>query len=78
MPKQVEFTPPKGFVAPEGKQNGDTFESMATFKIKGNRLCLVEIGDVPMPGYEDKADYSAKPDEGAAVVSKYREAAYGA
>lgn len=66
MAKLVEFTPPKGLAVPENKAEGDTFESMATFRIKkGGRMCLVAIGDYEMPGYIDK------PDEGSEVVSKY-------
>lgn len=71
MPKLVEFTPPKGLAVPENKAEGDTFESMATFRIKkGGRMCLVAIGEHEMPGYTD-----SKPDEGSEVVSKYHAAA---
>lgn len=72
--KAVEFTPPKGFVGPEGKESGDTFESMATFKIKSNgRMCLVAIGDHKMPGY-DKDKESTYRDEGGEVASRYHNA----
>lgn len=66
--KLVEFSPPEGLAVPEGKTEGDTFESMATFRIKKNgKMCLVAIGDLKMPGYEDR-------DEGGEVASKYRKA----
>lgn len=72
--KRVEFTPPKGFGLPEGKEAGDTFESMATFQLKKDgRMCLVAIGDHKMPGYEDKSDNSYR-DEGGEVASSYRKA----
>lgn len=75
--KRVEFTPPKGFGLPEGKQAGDTFESMATFQIKKDgRMCLVAIGDSKMPGYEDKQAMKER-DEGGEMVSAYHTAANG-
>lgn len=61
--KRVEFKAPEGFTLPEGKQAGDTFEEVATFKIKPDgSLCLVELGDVKMPGYgEDTSDDAQYP-----------------
>lgn len=69
--KRVEFTPPEGLATPEGRNDGDTFEMMATFKIKkGGRLCLVAIGEHKMPGY----DSNEPRDEGGEVASKYHNA----
>lgn len=71
--KRIEFTAPKGFVPPEGKAAGDKFEAMATFQVKsGNRMCLVAIGDVKMPGYEEKASYT-EPSH-VDVATRYHEA----
>lgn len=71
MFKRVEFKPPEGLAIPEGKSDGDTFEMMATFKVKGNRLCLVAMGDHKMAGYEMMRD------EGGEVASNYRKAMNG-
>lgn len=74
MSKRVEFTPPEGLTAPEGKDKGDTFESMATFRIKSDgRFCLVAIGDHKLPGYDDNEPR----DEGREVASKYRKVVNG-
>jgi hypothetical protein len=52
--KLVEFTPPKGFMVPEGKMAGDTIELMAEFQLKPNgKICLVSIEGNDMPGYKD-------------------------
>jgi hypothetical protein len=64
-----KFTPPKDFVAPEGIADGDTFEVSATLKKDGDKLCLVKIDDVPMPGYEEKAAKGEKANEGAASAA---------
>lgn len=57
MSKKIEFKPPPEYKAPEGKQSGDEFEDVATFKIKPDgTLCLTMIGDIEMPGYDNKAE----------------------
>lgn len=62
--KRVEFKAPEGFSVPEGKQAGDTFEEVGTFKIKPDgTLCLVEIGDVKLLGYDDKDGDSEYPQD---------------
>lgn len=72
--KRVEFTPPEGLATPEGKADGDTFEMMATFKIKkGGRVCLIAMGDFKMPGYDDQEPR----DEGREVAGNYRKAMNG-
>lgn len=58
--KRVEFQVPQG-VVPEGTEAGEDFDLVSTFRLKGDgSCCLVQMGDVKMPGYDDKADY--KPD----------------
>ena len=66
-PKKVEFVPPQGFTLPEGTQAGEDFDLVCTFRVKDNKICLVQLGDTKMPGYdkgrESRPDYSeyAKP-----------------
>jgi len=51
---KIEFTPPKG-VVPEGVSAGEEFDAVSTFRVKdGGEICLVQIGDVKMPGYGDR------------------------
>ena len=60
---RIEFKPPKEYHAPEGKGDGDEFEELVKFKIKKDgSLCLVEIGEVPMPGYKDDEGEDKPPD----------------
>lgn len=52
--KRVEFTPPEAFALPEGVAPDEDFDMVATFRVKqGGTVCLVAIGDVKMPGYDD-------------------------
>lgn len=54
--KRVEFTPPAG-VVPEGTTPGEEFDVVCTFRVKdGGTICLVEAGDVKMPGYDESSD----------------------
>ncbi len=57
--QKVEFTPPQSFTPPEGSNDGE-FDIVCTFRTKGNKICLVELGDTKMPGYDDSED--SKPD----------------
>jgi hypothetical protein len=62
MPEdKVEFMPPKG-VIPEDIEKGDTFDLVSTYRLKpSGEICLVQIGDVKMPGYdEDEYDDKSK------------------
>lgn len=59
--KTIEFQPPKEFTIPEGTQPGEDFDAVCTFRMKdAGTICLVQLGDVKMPGYGDKDD-SQKP-----------------
>lgn len=59
MPERVEFEAPKG-VVPEDIQPGDTFDLVSTYRLKDSgEICLIQIGDVKMPGY-DEGDYESK------------------
>jgi hypothetical protein len=59
MPERVEFTPPKG-VVPEDIKKGDTFDLVSTYRLKDDgEICLIQIGDTKMPGYEE-GEYESK------------------
>jgi hypothetical protein len=63
--KRIEFQAPPN-VIPEGVSTGEDFDMVGTFRVKdnGNTLCLVQLGDTKMPGYDDsekgQADYSGE------------------
>jgi len=59
----VEFTPPKGFIPPEVSEHGE-FDLVCTFRAKsGGQICLVQLGDTKMPGYDkDEGKQQAAPD----------------
>jgi hypothetical protein len=51
--KRVEFTPPPEFSMPEGVTSGEDFDAVCTFRIGMNgAVCLVQMGDAKMPGYD--------------------------
>lgn len=52
--KKIEFQAPEGLAIPEGTGPNEDFDMVATFRVKpGGTLCLVQIGDVKLPGYDD-------------------------
>lgn len=50
--------PPQG-VVPEGTSDGEEFDLVCTFRMKGTNVCMTQMGDEKMPGYDDKSE---KPD----------------
>ena len=41
-----EFKTPSGYIVPEGLNEGETWEDIATFRLKANgQMCVVKIGD---------------------------------
>ena len=53
-PKEIEFQAPKGFSPPEDSAPGQSFEVMATVKMKDNgMLCLEAIDGVSVYPEED-------------------------
>ena len=59
--EKVEFTPPQSFQPPEGSNDGE-FDVVCTFRTKGGKICMTKLGDVDMPGYDDKDEPQSKPD----------------
>ncbi len=69
--KRVEFQPPQN-VVPEGTKDGEEFDLVCTFRVKGQNVCLVQLGDEKMPGYSDKdkpAGKASYADEHAAMTA---------
>lgn len=55
---------------------GGEFELMATFKKEGEDWCLIEVEDVPMPGYKDE-DKESDHEDGGEFGKAYRGAMEG-
>jgi hypothetical protein len=56
-----EFDPPESYIIPEGISEGESFEDIATFKVKtGGKICLTKIGDAALM---DKKGPAAEPDD---------------
>lgn len=52
---KITFEIPNGLSIPEGTEEGEEVEYMASFRLeKGGKLCLLEIDGQPLPGYDDK------------------------
>ena len=71
MAKKVTFTPPEGYQFPEGVQKDSTFDESVTLKMEGDKICLVAINGVPMPGYEDEQEEGTKSSPDASVESDF-------
>lgn len=56
---KIEFTPPKDFIVPEGTQPGQDFDLVCTFRVNGNKVCLVQMGEAKLEGYrqDSRPDY---------------------
>lgn len=65
--KLVEFAIPEGFTLPEGAEPGEDFDLVCSLRVKaGGTLCLTKLGDVEMPGYNDKEPKTERPEYGQA------------
>lgn len=58
---KIKFAIPSGYQLPEGVEAGQTFDESATFKLEGDKLCLVMLNGVSMPGYEEKGKKAEPP-----------------
>lgn len=55
--KAITFTLPAGVQVPDGKQEGDTFHAMATFKLEaGSKVTLEAVDGEPLDGGGDESD----------------------
>lgn len=61
--KMISFKLPAGVQIPDGKQMGDTFQAMTTFKLGTDGMVqLCEVDDEPVAGYKDDDSDSPNPD----------------
>ena len=51
-----ELPIPQGFKPPQDTQDGDEFDSVATFKLEGDRLVLVAIDGVDLPDAKEESE----------------------
>lgn len=66
------FKIPEGLQIPEGTQEGDTFDALATFSLeKGGELCLRKIDDVSVDSGDETGQ---KQDKGYAESDAYKQA----
>lgn len=79
MADKVEFPAPKGFVLPEGAEPGQDFDLVCTLRTKENgNICLVQLGDVKMPGYDNREGETKKQDYSDYVASMRSQMSAGA
>jgi len=48
---EIKFTPPAGFKTPNGTKEGEEFDTLATLRMEGDKLCLVAIDGVELVSY---------------------------
>jgi len=59
--KPVEFQIPEGFTIPEGTEPGEDFDSVCTFRVRGNgTLLLAKLGECDMPGCKQNGEDRAE------------------
>jgi len=59
MADKIKFKPPQG-VVPETVQEDQHFDLVCTFRVEGSEVCLVQMGDVKMPGYLEHDEKEGK------------------
>jgi len=70
--ERCEVKPPKDFQIPEGKQSGDSFDIVCTFRVEQDgTLCMTKLGDSDLP--TEKEEQKSKPSyapEAAEIASQ--------
>jgi len=57
MNKYPEFKIPDSYLVPEGVKEGETFEDIATFKLKpSGQICIIKVGESPILSASTKED----------------------
>lgn len=66
------FTPPPAFKPPNGTKEGEEFDSLATFRLEGDKLCLVAIDGVELTDgpEEEKSEPEEDSDDWVGGVEK--------
>lgn len=55
----LDFPMPEGLDLPEGTEDGGQVDLLATFQLKGDKLCLKAVEGMPIAGQEE----AVEPDE---------------
>lgn len=61
---KIEFQKPEGLELPDGSSEGDEVEMVATFRIEGEKLCLVAVEGMPVEGGEKTEPEAELPTDG--------------
>lgn len=69
---EITFATPAGFKPPNGTKDGEEFDSLATFKMEGDKLCLVAIDGVELTDgpEEEKSEPEDDSDDWVGGVEK--------
>lgn len=66
----LDFPKPAGLELPEGTQEGSEVDMLATFHVKGDKLCLTAVEGIPIEGAaqaghaEPPADFAGAVEQG--------------
>lgn len=58
---EIKFAPPAGFKTPNGTKEGEEFDTLATLRLEGDKLCLVAIDGVELT--EEEEEEKSEPEE---------------
>jgi len=75
MAAYPEFQPPESYILPEGLKDGETFEDIATFKLKkSGKICIIKVGDAPIldDGKKDDEDYGTEEGMGNRITEAFK------
>jgi len=75
MAAYPEFQPPESYILPEGLKDGETFEDIATFKLKkSGKICIIKVGDAPIldEGKKDDEDYGTEEGMGNRITEAFK------
>lgn len=65
----IKFAPPAGFKPPNGTKEGQEFDTLATLRMEGDKLCLVAIDGVELTE-EEKSEPEEDSDDWVGGVEK--------
>jgi len=75
MAAYPEFQPPDSYILPEGLKDGESFEDIATFRLKkSGKICIIKVGDAPIldDGKEEPDDYGTEEGMSNRVSEAYK------
>jgi hypothetical protein len=65
----LDFPMPKGLELPEGSKDGSEVDMLATFSVKGDKLCLTAVEGIPIEGAA-QAGHEQPPEDFAGAVEQ--------